>query len=810
MLISYKCLLNYLEIREKNQSVHPSPAEIEEILTNTGLEVESVTRIGVGKDQLEGLIVGYVERAEKHPDADKLKVTMVNTGTGDLQQIICGAPNVAAGQKVVVAPVNTTLYPVEGKPFKIKKAKIRGLESYGMICAKDEIGVGTDHDGIIVLPEDAPVGAPVSEVLETEEEWVFDIAITPNRADAMSYLGVARDVLAYYKVHSKYEVRLVEPDTTPIIPDTDLLPIMVKVEDALLCPRYSGAVFSNLEIKDSPEWMARYLSHIGVKPINNVVDITNFILHEMGQPLHAFDYDAIEGHRITIKTLEDATPFITLDNEERKLNAADLMICDERGGMCIAGVYGGLGTGVSESTTRIFLESAYFDPLAIRKTAIRHKLRTDAAMRFEKGGDPNVTVKALERAAFLLKKYAGAKIASDLIDIYPRKVEEKEIRISFEYINKMIGHPFDLNTSREILEALGMEVLSFDSNQMTVKVPTAKNEVSRPADIVEELLRIFGYNKIEMPGRLNVSLPLLPDESPYKQKKKLGDYLADIGFYEAVTLSIEKSTDQPEDRVALLNPLSADLDALRSDMLPSLLKAASFNHKRRILDLKYFEFGRTYHHAGGKYEEKHHLTLLMSGRAQAESWEQSAREINFFDLKAAVNGILEKAGVQKWKAKEVKDERLDYGLQYEVKGKVLVRFGAVKSSFEKKYELEKAAWFADFDWELLAGLAAAYVPRFKAIPRFPSIRRDLALLIDKGRSYRELEKIALESGGRLLEEVNLFDIYEDKKLGENKISYAVSFVFRDPEKTLNDRQIDEIISNLVKRLEKELGAEIRK
>lgn len=811
MLISYNWLQDYLEIKKEGKAIRLPAEEIAEILTDTGLEVEDVRLIGVGSDQLSGLVVGYVAKAEKHPNADKLKVTQVDIGTGALQEIVCGAPNVAAGQKVVVAPVNTTLHPIGEKPFKIKKAKIRGVESRGMICAEDEIGIGTDHDGIIVLPDDAAVGTPVSEVLDIERDWIFDIAVTPNRADAMSYLGVARDLAASLRTHTDYEVNILEPELSSLEPGADLLPIMVKVEDAFLCPRYSGILFSDLQIGESPEWMSKYLSHIGVKPINNIVDITNFILHELGQPLHAFDYDKIKGHRISVKTLDEGTPFVALDEEERKLSSEDLMICDEQGGMCIAGVYGGLGTGVSEKTKRIFLESAYFNPVAIRKSALRHKLRTDAAMHFEKGTDPNLTVRALERAAFLLKKYAGARIASELIDIYPRKVHPKELRLDFAYLDKMTGQHFDRNTAREILEALGMEVTKMDETHLRVKVPTVKNEVTRPADLVEELLRIYGYNHIDMPEMLDVSLSLDRDESPFKEKKRLGDYLADLGFMESATLSIENGEKQSaDDVVKLLNPLSADLNVMRSGMLPSMLRTAAFNHKRRILDLKIFEFGRSYHKKADGYFEKHHLALLMSGMRHPETWEEQAREIGFFDLKAVVHGLLAKAGISRWKVKAAEDENLDFGLRYELKGKKLVDFGAVKSEREKAFGLEKPAWYADFDWELLASLSAAHVPAFQSIPRFPSIRRDLALLIDKTTSYRELEKIALESGGRLLESLKLFDIYEDKKIGADKISYALGFVFRDPEKTLNDRQVDQIISKLVQRLEKEIGAQIRK
>lgn len=811
MLISYHWLQNYLDINKEGQAIRLPAEELAEILTNTGLEVEDFRLIGVGNDQLSGLVVGYVLEAQKHPNADKLKVTQVDIGTGEPKEIVCGAPNVAAGQKVVVAPVNTILHPISGKPFKIKKAKIRGVESRGMICAEDEIGIGTDHDGIIVLPENAPVGAPVSEVLDIERDWIFDIAITPNRADAMSYLGVARDLVAYLRSHTKYKVNIIEPELSNLEPDTELLPIMVKVEDAFLCPRYSGILFSDLQLGDSPEWMSKYLSHIGVKPINNVVDITNFILHELGQPLHAFDYDKISGHQISVKTLDEATPFVTLDEEERKLSRKDLIICDEKGGMCMAGVYGGLGSGVSEKTKRIFLESAYFNPVAIRQTALRHKLRTDAAMHFEKGTDPNLTVKALERAAFLLKKYAGAKIASKLIDIYPRKINPKELHLDFAYLDKMTGQRFDRNTAREILEALGMQVTEMDETHLCVKVPTVKNEVTRPADLVEELLRIYGYNHIEMPKGLDVSLSLDRDESPFKEKKRLGDYLADQGFMESITLSIENGEKQSgDDVVKLINPLSADLNVMRSGMLPSMLKTAAFNHKRRILDLKIFEFGRSYHKKAGSYFEKHHLTLLMSGMRHPESWEELPREVGFFDLKAIVHGLLAKAGINRWKVKATEEENLDFGLRYEVNGKRLVDFGAVISDLEKAYGLEKPAWYADFDWELMASLAAAHVPKFKNIPRFPSIRRDLALLIDKTTSYRELEKIALESGGHLLESVKLFDIYEDKKMGPDKISYALGFVFRDPEKTLNDHQVDQIMSKLVQRLEKEVRAQIRK
>jgi phenylalanyl-tRNA synthetase beta chain len=815
MLISYKWLNDYLQIKKNGKPVEINPDELESILTETGLEVESVTPFESIKGGLEGLVIGEVLSVEKHPDADRLTLAKVLYADEPVD-IVCGAPNVKAGQKVVVAPVNTTIFPIKGEPFKIKKAKIRGIASYGMICAEDEIGIGENHDGIIELPRDVEVGIDAKSYYKPETDWIFDIALTPNRSDAHSHIGVARDIAAYLKINSDYDVALINPAIPEPAITENKLPIDVTIENTKACPRYAGIVLSGITVKPSPEWMKKKLIAIGVKPINNVVDITNFILHEYGQPLHAFDYDKIKGHKIIVKTSRDEAQFKTLDGDTRKLHRDDLVICDQKNAMCIGGVYGGFDSGVKDETTTIFLESAYFDPVFIRKTAMRHNLRTDAAMRFEKGIDPQMAVTALKRAVSLLSEYAAAMTASPVIDVYPNPVKPATVKLSIAYVHTLCGEKIPVETMISIFEALGIEILDRNENEMTVEVPTFKTEVTRPADLVEELLRIYGFNNISIQSEFRPVIKVDMDRDINKYREIAANYLADTGFNEMVSWSfarselLQKAGMSNETDVRLFNPLSADLDTMRPGLMSSVMQVVQYNHNRKNIDLKLFELGRSYHKINGQFDEREHLVLAMTGNVQPESWENENTTVDFYTLKSRVVNLLRKLGLEKYTFQPLEDNHFEYGLTASSYQGDIVKLGLVRKELAKVFGIKKEVWFADFDWQVIEKEIANKKTRFEPISKYPAIRRDLAMIADDNIEYAALKLFAQKIGGKLLKEVHLFDIYKDKKLGEGKISYALSFVFQDKTKTLTDRGIDVIMNKLIAGYEKEFDVNIRK
>lgn len=814
MKISYSWLLDYLHLEHEGEPVRLSPEEVADMLTEIGLEVEELTHYEAVPGSLEGLVIGEVLDTWAHPNADRLKVTKVNTGEAEPATIVCGAPNVAAGQKVVVATVGSTIYPTDGEPFAIKKAKIRGEASFGMICAEDEIGLGTSHDGIMVLTDDAPVGQPAGEFFGVYTDWIIEIGLTPNRSDAMSHIGVARDLVAHLNVNTPYQAALKVP-ALPEFPSPDQpLPIEVTVEDEEACPRYSGMVFDHLKIGPAPKWMQERLEAIGVKAINNVVDITNYILHEWGQPLHAFDYAAIADHIVVVKKLPAGTPFLTLDEDERQLHKEDLIICDNRGGMCIGGVYGGKDSGVTESTQSIFLESAYFDPVHIRKTALRHNLRTDAAMHFEKGIDPNLTLPALQRALDLLERYAGAKVASELIDINPKPVQPATVTLTKSYLETMAGEHLDDHKVEEILTSMGMQV-ALQDDTFTVQVPTYKTDVTRPADVMEELLRVYGYNNIQTPETMHTAISIHAQEDVYAHRERAMQFLAHRGFLECYNLSflaghqLIKSKQAKESDAALLNALSAELDIMRPDLLYGMLQTAAHNLNHRNDDLRLFELGRRYGQGEDGFEESHQLLLLMAGRAAAESWESPERSISYYDIKRPVMHLLQHLGVEGVKAAPLDHDHFEYG-QALTKGKTsLADIGMIAPKLAKQFDIKKPVYVARLHWDAIERLADEAKVSFTPIPRFPSIRRDLALVIDKEVSYQQLEELALKEGGKYLQSVNLFDIYEDKKLGEGKVSYALSFIFRDDQATLTDKPVDKAMQRLMDRYANAFSATIR-
>lgn len=810
MRISYNWLKDYIDIKL-------TPEQTAEVLTDIGLEVEDVVEFKGPGGGLDGLVVGEVIETRPHPNADRLKVTLTDIGTGQLQQIVCGAPNVVAGQKVVVATVGATLHPLGGDPFEIKKAKIRGEESLGMICAEDEIGLGESHDGIMVLPADAPVGQSYKTYAGFQSDWVFEIGLTPNRADATGHIGVARDLQAALTLRLgkevKYHLPAIKNFETP-----DVYPITLKVEDTEACPRYSGIYLTDITVSESPDWLKQRLTAVGLRPINNVVDVTNYILLEFGQPLHAFDADAIAGNQVIVKQLEEGTVFKTLDEQERKLSANDLMICNAEGGMCIAGVFGGADSGVTESTKAIFLESAYFNSVSIRKTAGRHNLRTDAAQRYEKGTDPNITIIALKRAVNLLQELAGAKVASGILDEYPVPVLPFKISLNYKRLNSLIGHPIDAATVKQILTGLDIVIDNETDSGLGLSVPPFKVDVTREADVIEEVLRVYGINNIPFPEQLRFSLT--HNQYPDKEMvtSQLAGYLAGNGFLEIMTNPIidgkyvdKYRAEEKEQMVPLLNSLTHDLNALRTTMLFSGLHSISHNLNRKNADLKLFEFGKTYHKLGAeKYQEPEHLVLFLTGSSAGESWKVAKQpKVDIYQLKAYVEGILAQLGITGFEATSMPITNLQYGLDYQLNGKTLVTLGAVDNKLLKDFDIEQAVFFADINWGYAFKQLTKQKVSYKPVSRFPTMRRDLALLLDRSVSYAAVEKIAWQEVKRMLKSVNLFDTYEDAKLGEGKKSYAVSYVFEDEQKTLTDKDVDKVMQRLIRKYEEELNAEIR-
>lgn len=810
MKISYNWLKQYLDIN--------LPAtEVAELLTDTGLEVEAVEEHQTVKGGLEGIVIGEVKSREKHPDADRLSVTKVDVGTGELLDIVCGAPNVDAGQKVVVATVGTTIYPSEGEPFTIKKAKIRGQVSEGMICAEDEIGLGESHDGIMVLENDAKVGTLAKDYFKIESDYTFEIGLTPNRTDAMSHYGVARDLLATLKTNREgfENAELKRPDVAGFKTENTDLTIPVEVQDSEACPRYAGVTINGVTVKESPDWLKNRLKAIGQKPINNVVDITNYVLHELGQPLHAFDAAQINGGKVVVRKMDEGTTFVTLDEVERKLDANDLMICNTENGMCIAGVFGGIHSGVTEGTKAVFLESAYFDPVHVRKTAKRHALNTDASFRFERGVDPEQTVYALKRAALLIKELAGGSISSEVIDIYPTTIPAHEIEVSYAAITRMIGKDIGKDKAKSILTALEITILSDDASELKVSVPAYRQDVTREADVIEEILRIYGYNNVEFTSKISSSISYSQKPDKDNLRNLVSDHLSANGFAEIMSNSLTKVSyyENSEESVEILNPLSSDLGVLRQSLLFNGLEAIAHNINRRQTDLKLYEFGYTYHLKGGegrdKYFEYPHFAVFVTGSRSAESWKVKEENADFFTLKGAVTAVLNRLGITDAKTTELEgNPYFQYGLSISKNGKEVAQLGSVAKKQLKKLDIDQEVFYADLNWGNILKLVGEPI-RYKEIPVFPEVRRDLALLLDKKVKYAEIEKLAYETERKLLKSVNLFDVYEGKNLPEGKKSYAVSFTLQNEEKTLTDKEINKTMDRLIGAYKGKLQADIR-
>ena len=799
MKISYKWLKQFIQTDK-------TPEEISLILTNIGLEVESLEKVQSIPGGLEGLLIGYVKDCIQHPNADRLKVTTVDVGGAADLQIVCGANNVAAGQKVVVATVNTTVYPVSGEPFKINKSKIRGEVSEGMICAEDEVGLGTDHDGIMVLAEDAVLGAKAKDYFKIEDDYLFEIGLTPNRADAASHLGVARDLAAFLKTSIQM------PDILAFEMVNNDLEIPVTVEDQEACPRYSSLSISGVSVKESPEWLKEKLNVIGVRPINNIVDVTNYVLHELGQPLHAFNADAISGGKVIVKKCAEGTLFTTLDDVERKLSAEDLMICNADKPMCIAGVFGGIGSGVNAETKNIFLESAWFNPVSVRKTSKRHGLKTDASFRFERGTDPEMTVFALKRAALLIQEVAGGNISSPISDIYPSPVTGFDVAITYNNVDRLIGKSIPHQEIRDILKGLGISIEGESESGLQLRVPAYKVDVTREVDIIEEILRIHGYNNIEIPNQIKASLNYAPKPDKEVVQNQVADMLTANGFNEILSNSLTKSSysSEPEKAVRILNPLSADLDVMRQSLLFSGLEAIAYNQNRRRADLKFYEFGQVYQTGGESFNENQRLALFMTGGRAAENWSSSSQKSSFYNLKAMVDGIIGRLNIKGLTTVDAGSDLLSYGLSYMKGDKVLVSFGSVSTGPLKKLDISAEVFYADFNWDLVLKSIRNNKIAFQELSKFPAVRRDLSMLLNKEISFEQLRNIALRTEKKLLKEVNVFDVYQGDKLPAGKKSYALSFVLQDEEKTLNDKQIDSLIQKLIYNFEKEAGAEIRK
>ncbi|CAN5811190.1 phenylalanine--tRNA ligase subunit beta [soil metagenome] len=810
MTISYNWLSEYLP-----ETIEPE--KLSKILTSIGLEVESLELFETIKGGLKGLITGEVISCEKHPDADKLSVTKVKIGNTEPLQIVCGAPNVAVGQKVIVATIGSTIYPSQGDPITMKKAKIRGVESQGMICAEDEIGVGQSHAGIMVLNPVTAIGTPAADYFTPYTDWIFEIGLTPNRMDAMSHLGVARDVCAYLTHHyNKHSV--VKSPVKPGAFKADhptALKIAVEIENKEACQRYAGVSIMGVTIGESPVWLQNKLKAIGLRPINNVVDITNFILHETGQPLHAFDADHIKGKKIIVKNLAEGTPFTTLDDKQRKLSAEDLIICNGEGeGMCIGGVFGGLNSGVTAATKNIFLESAWFNPLTIRKTSFRHGLRTDAATRFEKGVDISNTVNVLKRAILLIKELAGGEISSNVTDVYPSPKEKIQVSLKFHYLKKLSGKNYHPDAVKQILAALGFTFIKEGTNDLWFDVPFCKPDVTLPADIVEEIMRIDGLDNVEIPAGINMSPS--PDTLAFEEatKEKISNLLVASGFSEIFTNSITNSKYYGEETllstVKMLNNLSADLDVLRPSMLETGLEVVAHNLNRKNSDLNLFEFGKTYSTMeAGKYAEQLHCTLYATGQLTTGHWKNQPAKVDFFFLKGVLEKIINALGLQVDKAEAFASDSLQ-GQELTIGRVPMVIIGMVPSKKTTAFEIKQPVFYADINWDALITAAKKKKIEYKEIPKFPAVERDLALVVNKTVKFEQLQEVTKKAKTGKLIDMQLFDVFESDKLGEGKKSMAVNFTFQDTEKTMTDQDIDGLMKKLVKVYEEDLGAEIRK
>lgn len=806
MTISYHWLSEFLPEQIE-------PERLSRILTSIGLEVESMEAYESIRGGLMGVMIGEVLTCEQHPNADKLKITTVNIGADAPLQVVCGAANVAAGQKVAVATVGTTIYPTEGEPLTMKVAKIRGVESHGMICAEDELGLGSSHAGIMVLPDTLVPGTPAAEYFEVYQDWVYEIGLTPNRMDAMSHLGVARDVCAYLTHHNKQETRPKQTYANGFKADTTDLPIAVRIDNPEACARYAGVSISGVTVQPSPAWLKNKLQAIGVRPINNIVDVTNYILHETGQPLHAFDAAAISGNQVIVRCLEEGTAFITLDDKERKLSAEDLMICDGNNTpMCIGGVFGGAKSGVQDTTTAIFLESAWFHPVSIRKSSMRHGLRTDAATRFEKGVDISNTVNVLKRAALLIKEVAGGNISSDVVDVYPTPKEKTEVALKYHFLKKLSGKNYHPDAVKRILTSLGFEIAKEGMDEIRLTVPYHKPDISLPADIVEEILRIDGLDSIDIPVSITISPSVEAHGWKESLKEKIAGYLTGQGFHEILTNSITNSKYFDEatlgTTVKMLNNLSADLDVLRPSMLQSGLECIAYNINRKNTNLQLFEFGKTYATSGpGDYSETAHLAVYITGNNHEDNWHEKAAAHDFYRLKGLAAAIPALAGISDVTVKAAEQGHdFDLCAGKQVLGKLSIVSGAVLKGFD----IRQQVYFLDIDLAVLFKLAAKHKITYAEVSKFPAVQRDLAMVVNRSTTYAALEQVVKQTKISRLTDMRLFDVFESDKLGADKKSMAISFTFLDEEKTMTDKEIDTMVGKLIQAFEKELGAEIRK
>ena len=820
MNISYNWLKEYVDF-------DLTPEEVAAALTSIGLETGSVEEVQTIKGGLEGLVIGEVLTCVEHPNSDHLHITTVNLGNGEPTQIVCGAPNVATGQKVVVATLGTKLYDGD-ECFTIKKSKIRGVESIGMICAEDEIGIGTSHDGIIVLPEQAVPGTLAKDYYNVKSDYVLEVDITPNRADACSHYGVARDLYAYLIQNGK-QATLKCPSVDAFAVENHDLDIKVTVENSEACPRYAGITVKGVTVKESPEWLQNKLRLIGVRPINNVVDVTNYIVHAFGQPLHCFDADKIKGGEVIVKTLSEGTPFVTLDGVERKLNERDLMICNKEEAMCIAGVFGGLDSGSTEATTNVFIESAYFHPTWVRKTARRHGLNTDASFRFERGIDPNITIYCLKLAAIMVKELAGGTISSEIKDVCVAPAQDFIVELAYEKVNSLVGKVIPVETIKSIVKSLEMKVTNETAEGLTLAVPPYRVDVQRDCDVIEDILRIYGYNNVEIPSTLKSSLTTKGEEDKSNKLQNLiAEQLVGCGFNEILNNSLTRAAyydgleSYPSNHlVMLMNPLSADLNSMRQTLLFGGLESIAHNANRKNADLKFFEFGNCYYFDADKknpektlatYAEDYHLGLWVTGKKVSNSWIHADENSSVYELKAYVENILKRLGLdlRNLVVGNLTDDIFAAALTVHTRGgKRLATFGVVTKKLLKAFDIDNEVYYADLNWKELMRAIRSVKVSFKEISKFPAVKRDLALLLDKNIQFAEIEKIAYETEKKLLKEVELFDVYEGKNLEAGKKSYAVSFLLQDETQTLNDKMIDKIMSKLVKDLEDKLGAKLR-
>lgn len=820
MNISYNWLKEYV-------SFDLNPNEVAEALTSIGLEVGSVEEVQSIKGGLEGIVIGEVLTCEPHPNSDHMHVTTVNLGSGDPVQIVCGAANVAAGQKVVVATIGTKLYDGD-ECFTIKKSKLRGIESLGMICAEDEIGIGTSHEGIIVLPEDAVPGTPAKDYFNIKSDYVIEVDITPNRADACSHYGVARDLYAYL-VQAGKKTALTRPSDEMFAVDNHDLNIDIEVVDPAMCPRYAGVTIKDVTVKESPEWLQNKLRLIGLRPINNVVDITNYILHAYGQPLHCFDADKIKGGKIVVRSMPQGTPFVTLDGVERKLDERDLMICNVEEPMCMAGVFGGLDSGTTETTKNVFLESAYFNPTTVRKTARRHGLSTDSSFRFERGIDPNNVIYCLKQAALLVKELAGGTISMEIKDNYPAPIADFTVDLKYQYVHDLIGKTIPVETIKSIVSSLEMKIISETQDGITLQVPPYRVDVQRPCDVVEDILRIYGYNNVEIPTTLKSSLTTKGEvDRSQKLQNLISEQLVGCGFNEILNNSLTKSayyenleTYPLKNSVMLMNPLSNDLNCMRQTLLFGGLESIQHNANRKNADLKFFEFGNCYYYNAEKknpekalaaYSENYHLGLWVTGKRVTNSWAHAEENSSVYELKAYVLNIFSRLGLNLGSVVfgNLANEIYSAAVSIHTRGgKLLATFGIVSKKIQKAFDLDNEVYYAEINWTELMKAVKNVKVSYTEISKFPSVKRDLALLLDKNVQFAEIESIAYETEKKLLKAVELFDVYEGKNLEPGKKSYAVSFLLQDENATLNDKQIDKIMNKLITNLENKLGAKLR-